>query len=296
VAPARAAPDAFAPVVGQEAAVASLRALLRRTGGEGTTLLWGPEGVGRFLLAHRAACALLGTDAAAFVKAERFAHTDLHVVEPGGGIDGVRAAQEALSRRAAEGPRPVLLLRDADRLSPEALHALLKTLEEPPSGAAVLLVAEAPEHLPATVVSRCARVRAGPLAPDALASVLRRHGHPPEAGADAEGSPGRALYQLEARTGETAEALLALLGGAGRDPLGDAERLARPRGGEKPAELRRRLAEALRVAAGRLRRDLPGSAAAVRAALEALASLHANASPGILVAHLALRAWNRNGN
>ncbi|MGQ0614354.1 MAG: AAA family ATPase [Planctomycetaceae bacterium] len=286
----------FAPVVGQEAAVAALSSLLRRGGGEGATLLWGPKGVGRFLLAHRAACAILGDTPGSLARAEGFHHADLHVVEPGEGIEGVRAAREAMSRRAVEGPRPVLLLRDADRLHIEALNALLKTLEEPPAGAAVILVVESPDSLPATVASRCARVRARLLDRASMAEVLRRNGCEPDAAADAEGSPGRALYQKEAGVRESVASLLPLLQGRERDPLGEAEKLSRARGGEKPADLRRRFGEVLRVAAARLRRELPGSEATVRALLEGLGSLYANANPGIVMAHLVVQRWVRHGN
>ncbi len=288
--------DPFAPVVGQQAAVAALSALLRRGGGAGTTLLWGPDGVGRFLLAHRTACAILGDSPASFARVEGFHHPDLHVVEPGDGIDGVRAAREAIARRAVEGPRPVLLLRDADRLHLDALNALLKTMEEPPSGAAVILVAESPELLPATVVSRCARVRARPLDRAAFAEVLRRNGRDPGDAADAEGSAGRALYHHEAGIAESVASLLPLLQGRAHDPLGEAEKLARARGGEKPADLRRRLGEVLRVAATRLRRDLPASEFVVRALMEGLGSLQANANPGIVMAHLVVQGWKRHGN
>jgi DNA polymerase III gamma/tau subunit len=161
---------AFAAVRGQEHAVAALAGRLARTGGSGSTLIVGPEGVGRHLLAMCAAKAILGTEGAALVDAGR--HPDLVSLTPDAGIDGVREAIIALQRRPAMAPRQVLVLRDADRMSNEAHNALLKTLEEPPAGAAVFVVAEDPSRLPETVVSRCAVVRARALTEEEVAAVL----------------------------------------------------------------------------------------------------------------------------
>jgi len=179
----------FDTVVGQAAAVAALRAHLARTGGQGSTLISGPEGTGRFLLARGAAVEILGD--ATLVDAGT--HPDLTVLTPDMGIDGVRDALGGLSRRPLTGPRQVLLVRDLDRFHEDVHHFLLKTLEEPPAGAAIFLVAEEPALLPPTVLSRCRFVRTVPLPEADAAAVLARSGAPREAAADAEGSPGRAL-------------------------------------------------------------------------------------------------------
>jgi DNA polymerase-3 subunit delta' len=54
----------------------------------------------------------------------------------------------------------VAVIAPAERMNAAAANALLKTLEEPPSGTFLLLVAEAPGRLPATVLSRCRRLAA----------------------------------------------------------------------------------------------------------------------------------------
>jgi hypothetical protein len=267
---------AFEPVVGQPDAVAALRNHIARTGGSGATLIVGPEGVGRFLLARCAADAILG----AAVR------SDLLVLEPGAGIDGVRASTVQLARKPLEGPCTVLILRDADKLSIAALNALLKTLEEPPAGAAIFVVAEAPEFLPETVVSRCRIVRARPLTDAQCAEVTGL-----EEAADAEGSPGRALYHREHKVGDAATELVTLLTRAGGDTLGGVEKVARRKPGEDLKQHRRRMSEVLRVAGSRLRRQLPESEDLLRETVAALGSLLANANAGIVFADLALHPW-----
>ncbi|MHC4548161.1 MAG: hypothetical protein ACYTEZ_05225 [Planctomycetota bacterium] len=279
----------FTGVIGQDRAVATLRAHLGRTGGAGSTLVVGPEGVGRFLLAHRAARAILGAEA--LVDAMR--HPDLNVLDAETGIDGVRAAAAALQRRPAQAPRQVLIVRDADRMSVEAHNALLKTLEEPPAGAAIFVVATDPALLPETVVSRCRLVRAGALTDEQTAEVLVGLGAPPAAARDAEGSPGRALFHQAAGVEAEADRLVVLLAEPHPDALAEAEGIARRRRDEESAEHRRRLVEVLRVVAVRLRRRLPASENALRAVLDGLRSLAANANGAIVLADLALYPWKK---
>ncbi|HEX5137412.1 MAG TPA: hypothetical protein VFY93_10590 [Planctomycetota bacterium] len=280
-------PGGFDAVKGQDAAVAALRAILFRTGGQGTTLIFGPEGVGRFLLARCAAASILGD--AALVEAGT--HPDLTVLTPDMGIDGARGALEVLVRRPLMGPRQVLLVRDFDRFHGDVHHFLLKTLEEPPAGAAVLLVAEEPALLPPTVISRCRLVRAAPLSDAATAQVLARAGLPAEAAADAEGAPGRGVRQAALGIAEDVSVLLDALAGRREDPLGDAEKIVRRRKEEEAPDQRARLAEVCRVAAARLRRGLPETEGALRPVVEALRSLSSNANPSIVFAGLVILPW-----
>ncbi len=279
----------FDGVVGQEAAVAALRAQLARTGGAGATLIVGPEGVGRFLLARRAAEAILGSPA--LLEAGR--HPDFSVLDPETGIDGVRDAAIGLQRRPAMADRQVLIVRDADRLSLEAHNALLKLLEEPPAGAAVFVVAADTTLLPETVVSRCRLVRARALTDEETARVLEARGVPADASCDAEGSPGRACFHHATGVPADAERLLALLIKPQPDALAVAEALARRRPKEESAAHRRRLQEVLRVAAARLRRRLPESESALRSVVDALGSVTANANAAIVLADLVLIPWQR---
>ncbi|MGH7163222.1 MAG: hypothetical protein ACREID_07045 [Planctomycetota bacterium] len=287
----------FAGIVGQERAARALEQQLAATGGQGSTLVLGPEGVGRFLLSHAAARSILGTSPAAAARVGACTHADLHLLDdPSRGMDGVRDVLKAIAHRPAEGPRRVLLVRDADGFSEEALNAVLKTLEEPPAGAAIFLVAETGRFLPETVVSRCRIVRARALGEAETVEVLRRHGAPPDAARDAEGSPGRALYHVAAGIGEDADSLIGIVTGRVADPFGEAERIARSRGGEESRARRRRQVETVRVAAARLRRDLPGGEFALRRLLDALGSLAANANPSIVFCDLALTPWRRPAN
>jgi DNA polymerase-3 subunit delta' len=104
---------------------------------------------------------------------------DVHVVSPEEDsreirIDQVRAliGEFALTRHASG--RKVAILAPADRLNRNAANALLKTLEEPTSDSLLLLVAAQPSRLPATVRSRCLRLRLPRPARDVALDWLER--------------------------------------------------------------------------------------------------------------------------
>lgn len=86
-------------------------------------------------------------------------HPDLVVLEPEEGkkmvsVEQVRDLREHLSMRPLIAPRVVAFIPSADRLNESGSNALLKVLEEPPAGAAFVMVAEDIGRLPATVLSR----------------------------------------------------------------------------------------------------------------------------------------------
>ena len=91
-------------------------------------------------------------------------------------IDAVRDAIDWTQRSSSRGRAKVLLLFPADAMNLVASNALLKTLEEPPQGVRLLLVAEDAERLLPTLRSRCQKLLfAGPTPEQALA-WLQGHG------------------------------------------------------------------------------------------------------------------------
>ncbi len=179
-------------------------------------LLAGPAGIGKRSLARwlvqRLLCsapeadgAACGTCADCHLLAGA-GHPDLLRLEPEAqgrqiGVEAVRAlcAELALSRHRATWKLAVI--DPADAMTQAAANSLLKTLEEPTDNRLMILVAEHPERLPATVRSRCQALRQGlPSRADALA-WLRTEGVAEEAATAAldaaGGAPLRAWTLLE---------------------------------------------------------------------------------------------------
>jgi DNA polymerase-3 subunit delta' len=73
-------------------------------------------------------------------------------------IGQVRALQAEIHLPPILGKRKIYLIDNADRLNIEAANALLKTLEEPPPHAVLILIAHRLHLLPETLRSRCQKI------------------------------------------------------------------------------------------------------------------------------------------
>ncbi|MBI1347500.1 DNA polymerase III subunit delta' [bacterium] len=79
-----------------------------------------------------------------------------------------------LSIRPAAGSRKIAIINDADTMNDEAANALLKTLEEPPEEALLILIAANLDALLPTIKSRCQTVRFSPLPDEVVIEYLQR--------------------------------------------------------------------------------------------------------------------------
>ena len=177
-------------------------------------LFHGPAGVGKRTAARAFAAALLGDDR----RVQAGTHPDLFLLEALGDmirIDEVRALHRDLHMRPYEAEWRVYVIADAHLLNEDAADALLKDLEEPPSYAVIVLVADELGPLPPTIRSRCQLVPFRRLPERVIRSLL------------AERAPG--LSEPEAR------ALARVSGGR----LDRAERLLDPKARARREELLR---------------------------------------------------------
>ncbi len=149
-------------------------------------------------------------------------------------VDEARRMAGLFQTRAAEGGWRVCIVDAADELNLNAANAILKTLEEPPQRALVILVAHAPGRLPATIRSRCRRLDLRPLSDELTSKIVAQHGARTEDAALvsqlAAGSPGRAIAMASAGGAalwREIDQLITLGGGAGQgQALALARRLA----------------------------------------------------------------------
>ncbi len=201
------APGVWADLVGQDAAVATLR---RAVAGEPHAmshawLVTGPPGSGRSNAARAFAAALQCPDGGCGVCAEcrtalSGAHPDVTLVRTemlSIGVDEVRD----LVRRAAMSPthrrRQVIVVEDADRVTERGADALLKSIEEPAPLTVWVLCAPMPDDVVVTIRSRCRSLVLQTPSTAAVATLLQqRDGVEPELAAYvarvAQGHVGRA--------------------------------------------------------------------------------------------------------
>ena len=120
---------------------------------EGTAhayLFHGPHGVGKRQFARAFANEVVGTT--------RKVHPDVYQLDPLGEmirIDAIRELRRDLHMRPFESDRRVYLIFSADLMNDDAADALLKDLEEPPSYAVIVLVADGLGPISETIRSRC---------------------------------------------------------------------------------------------------------------------------------------------
>lgn len=91
-------------------------------------------------------------------------------------VEAVRELIGFLQLKSHQGGARVALVWPADSLTTAAANGLLKTLEEPPAGGFIVLVAASPAALPATILSRCQRLAVRRPEPDAAVEWLRTRG------------------------------------------------------------------------------------------------------------------------
>jgi DNA polymerase-3 subunit delta' len=133
-------------------------------------LLAGPRGVGKRAAAAWIACGRLGIGeqpALPQFPFKRPEHADLQWLEPpqdkqGILIEQVRELVSTLQLTSYEGRGKVAVIEPANTMTTSAANSLLKTLEEPPGDALLILVADRIGRLPATIFSRCQRIDFAP--------------------------------------------------------------------------------------------------------------------------------------
>lgn len=74
------------------------------------------------------------------------------------GIEQIRELVASMSLTSYEGRGKIAVIEPANAMTSSASNSLLKTLEEPPGDALLVLIADRVGRLPATIISRCQRV------------------------------------------------------------------------------------------------------------------------------------------
>lgn len=240
----------FSEIIGQSAAVLVLTRALAAGKLAHAYIFEGIEGCGKkktaLALARSIFCS--GRDGCgtcpACRKVAALQHPDLHVLEPDGAfikIDQIRALQKDLSYRPFEAEKKVAIVEAADRMNPAAANAFLKTLEEPPGNALLILLTANIEAILPTILSRCQRLSFSPIPVDTIEEYLRRAGAGDETARISASLAGGSLKKAVELSGEecfqersrTVERVISLSG----DDIASLFRLAEELGNNRDAAL-----------------------------------------------------------
>jgi DNA polymerase III subunit delta' len=158
-------------------------------------LFVGPAGVGKRLFADELAKALLCEglslspsrkleacdECAACKLVDAGTHPDLQVAgrppdKSEVPVEMVRGLARGLDLKPARGRGRIVIIDDADDLNEESANCFLKTLEEPPPGALLILIGTSAERQLPTIVSRCQVIPFRPLPESTVAELLIARG------------------------------------------------------------------------------------------------------------------------
>ena len=160
----------FANVLGQETVVTILKNALTKDRLSHAYIFTGKQGVGKgrtaFEFAKAANCEELKDDACDECLSCRKANNDNHpdikeikAQESSIKIDQIRELQQEIMYKPYESKKKVYIIHQVEDMTISAANSLLKTLEEPPSYAIIILLTNNLNQLLATTTSRCQLVR-----------------------------------------------------------------------------------------------------------------------------------------
>lgn len=163
----------FKEIVGQERIVEKLKRDLESDQIVHAYLFEGEKGLGKKNMALELASALVChskdqkpcNKCNSCIKAESGNHPDIKIIEKDGtiNIDEIREIINEMHLKPHESKRKVCIICDADRMNMWAQNALLKTLEEPPLYATLILLTTKGDSLLPTVISRCQIIKLQPV-------------------------------------------------------------------------------------------------------------------------------------
>ncbi len=175
---------AFQDVIGHNTVVNLLKRALVNQRVNHAYLFVGPEGVGKELIAVQFAKAincLKDTDdsCGGCRSCRKFAsgnHPDFQIIRPAEnsiGIEEIRALQKDMVYKPYESSRKIYIIDDAEMMTPEGANSLLKTLEEPPEYAVLILITAQKDSILPTLISRCQLIQFSKLSQEELRTFLQ---------------------------------------------------------------------------------------------------------------------------
>ena len=116
------------------------------------------------------------------------------------GVDDIREQiNDTIMIRPYSSYYKIYIVDEAEKMTVQAQNALLKTIEEPPSYAVILLITTNQEAFLPTILSRCIQLKLKPLKDFTVKSYLTEHLHVPDKEAEvcaafARGNLGKAIH------------------------------------------------------------------------------------------------------
>ena len=200
----------FQDVIGQEKITKHLQNAIRMQKVSHAYLMQGESGSGKKMLASIFAktlqCEEKGIEPCGKCKsckqADSYNHPDICYVKHEKatiGVDDIRVQlNNDILIKPYSSPYKIYIIEDAEKMTEQAQNAMLKTIEEPPKYAVIMLLTVNAKLLLPTILSRCLLLNIRPVARKLVVNLLKeKHGiaeYMAEIAADfADGVPGKAI-------------------------------------------------------------------------------------------------------
>lgn len=175
----------FSDIIGQSALIDYLKSLLASGRIAHSYIFTGPKGVGKKTISNIFAKALVCYEqkqepcgiCQSCRQFESGNHPDIYRVVSDGksiGINLIRDMRSDIKVNPFQGDRKIYIIDRANTMTVEAQNALLKTLEEPPEYAVIILIAENTSSLLPTVLSRCQLIKIPRLSANHITSIVEK--------------------------------------------------------------------------------------------------------------------------
>lgn len=201
----------FTQVVGHEQVIAHLQTAINQEKISNGYILSGEKGTGKHLLTHIFVRALQCENrqdgnpcgiCKSCLQAETGNHPDIHWVtheKASIGVDDIREqVNHDIIIKPYSGPYKIYVIADADKMTEQAQNAILKTIEEPPSYAVIILLTTNINQMLPTILSRCVKLELRMINTDVIKTYLMENYKIPDYAAElsarfSQGNVGKAI-------------------------------------------------------------------------------------------------------
>lgn len=149
-------------------------------------ILTGPDGVGKSDFAMYMAAKLLCSSkekpcglCSQCIKIKKGNHPDFVVIASKGksiGVDEIRNLTDEIYTKPYEGSKKIVVIKEADTITVQGQNAILKTLEDPPQYATIIMLSNNENGILQTIRSRCQIFRLGRINSEKIKNLLINEG------------------------------------------------------------------------------------------------------------------------
>lgn len=171
----------FSSIIGNDKIKKDLDLAVKNNNVLHSYMFCGQEGIGKKLIAKEFAKKILCInkefkDCSSCIKFNSNNHPDFYILNEAGEtikVDQIREITNKINEKPIVSEKKVYIINDSDKMTPDAANCLLKTLEEPPEYAVIILIVSNESLILSTVKSRCMKIKFDNISEDELKRFLK---------------------------------------------------------------------------------------------------------------------------